>query len=262
MSKVLVIDDDSEFRQMVKLVLQRIQCQVVEASNGRDGIARFEKERPDLIITDINMPEIDGLQTIIGIKKIDDSPLVGFLLICHAAFDKAQMVFDGLSRTGGVALLNGGGDGAVRGLHQLQSVSREALRKDYTIRVTFIGERHTDSEEFEREVAEHIGLPTYLTHFPLAMLPGLADSPMSCVDVHPPCRGKAEALRVLEERYGVPPERAVAVGDAPNDEPMIQAAGLGVAMGSGVESTRAVADRIIGDHDGPALAELVHELFL
>lgn len=151
---------------------------------------------------------------------------------------------------------------ALHGLHQLQPVTRPELRREYTIRVTFLSERHEDSATYEREFGEHLGLPVYTTHFPLSLLPGLGDSSMNCVDVHPPCRGKAEAVRVAEERYGIPAERVVAVGDAPNDDPMLQAAGLGVAMGSGVESTRQLADRVIGGNDSPALAELVEELFL
>ena len=85
---------------------------------------------------------------------------------------------------------------------------------------------------------------------------------MHALDVHPPCRGKAEALRYLEENEGIDPARIVAVGDAGNDDPMIRAAGLGVAMGDGTASTRAVADRVIGSNDSDAIAQLVRELFL
>ncbi len=85
---------------------------------------------------------------------------------------------------------------------------------------------------------------------------------MNCVDLHPPCRGKAEALRVLDEQEGIPPEAVVAVGDATNDLPMMEAAGLGVAMGSGMPEVIAVADRVIGGHDTDAIAELIEELFL
>lgn len=151
---------------------------------------------------------------------------------------------------------------ALRGLHGLQPVTRAELRREYTIRVTFIGERHGDSADYERELLSHVDLPVYLTHFPLSILPGHETSAMHAVDVHPPCRGKAESLRVLQDHYGIAAERVVAVGDAPNDEPLLSRAGLGVAMGNAVPSTRAVARRVIGHHDGPAVAELVRELFL
>jgi hydroxymethylpyrimidine pyrophosphatase-like HAD family hydrolase len=80
--------------------------------------------------------------------------------------------------------------------------------------------------------------------------------------VHPPCSGKAEALRVLAERYGIPASRVVAIGDATNDIPMLEAAGLSVAMEDGMPEAVAVAKRVIGGHDTTAIAELVEELFL
>ena len=81
-------------------------------------------------------------------------------------------------------------------------------------------------------------------------------------DVHPPCRGKAEALRLLEERYQIPPARVVAVGDATNDVPMLEAAGLAIAMESSMPEALAHADRVIGGCESDAIGELVEELFL
>jgi hydroxymethylpyrimidine pyrophosphatase-like HAD family hydrolase len=82
------------------------------------------------------------------------------------------------------------------------------------------------------------------------------------LDIHPPCRGKGEALRVLEELYGIPAARVVAVGDATNDIPMFELAGLSVAMENSMGEALAVAQRVIGSNNGPAIAELVEELFL
>ncbi len=77
-----------------------------------------------------------------------------------------------------------------------------------------------------------------------------------------PCRGKAEALRLLRDGYGFLPGRVVAWGDATNDLPMVVEAGLGVAMGSGMEELKQSADRVIGHHDSASLGQLVEELFL
>ena len=82
------------------------------------------------------------------------------------------------------------------------------------------------------------------------------------VDVQPPCRGKGEALRWLEQERGIPAERVVCVGDAGNDVPMLEGAGLGVAMENAFRSAREAADRIIGSNNTEAIAELVEELFL
>ena len=101
----------------------------------------------------------------------------------------------------------------------------------------------------------------YITHFPLDMLPGHRASRFRVADIQPPCRGKGEALRVLEERYGIPPARVVAVGDAGNDVPMLTRAGLGVAVGNAHPEARAAADRSIGSNHRPAIVELLEELF-
>ena len=142
----------------------------------------------------------------------------------------------------------------------VEIVTPEDFRPEYVIRTTFLCSRLPDSRRYAEEIEAHVGHPLYTTHFPLAVLPRFRASSVVAVDVHPPCRGKAEALRHLEEVHGISPERVVAVGDATNDIPMIEAAGLGVAMESGMEELRAVADRVIGHHDGPALGQFVREL--
>ena len=141
-------------------------------------------------------------------------------------------------------------------------VPRAELSCEFVVRVTFFSREHASSEGFGEEVERSIPHPIYLTHFPLSVLPSHRRSPLHVVDVHPPCRGKAEALRVLQEQYGIPASRVVAVGDATNDIPMLEAAGLSVAMASGMAEARAVARRVIGGHDTTAIAELVEELFL
>jgi len=151
---------------------------------------------------------------------------------------------------------------SLAGLHGLELVSREELRSEHTIRVTYIDRRHADSTAFADEVERFVEHPVYLTHFPLSILPLHRESTLHAVDVHPPCRGKGEALRFLEEAYGIPAARVVAVGDASNDVPMVARAGLGVAMGDSMAELLRAAQRVIGPHEGDAIAELVEELFL
>ncbi|MBM3977647.1 MAG: HAD family phosphatase [Planctomycetes bacterium] len=136
------------------------------------------------------------------------------------------------------------------------------LPREYLIRITLFSDRHSDSAAFEREVAAAIDLPTYLTHFPLAHLVDHRTSALQVVDVHAPCRGKGEAVRVLRELHGIEAARVVAVGDATNDVPMFEAAGLAVAMAGSMPQARAAAARVIGDCNGDAIGALVEELFL
>ena len=151
---------------------------------------------------------------------------------------------------------------AILGLRGLEPVPREQLRADYTIRVTFLTDRISDSAQYLSEVGGAVDQPAYYTHFSLSVLPLHRGSPYHAVDVHPPCRGKAEALRVLDDHFGIPAERVVAVGDATNDLPMVRGAGLGVAMDNSMPELKDAADRVIGHHDTPAIADLIHELFL
>ena len=151
---------------------------------------------------------------------------------------------------------------SLEGLEGLRLVERRALHVDHTIRVTFISDRLETSAMHAAEIEAAVTRPMYLTHFPLSILPLHRESHMHAVDVHPPCRGKAEALRVLRETYGIPAHRVVAVGDASNDAPMLKGAGLGVAVGNAMPELLEVADRVIDHHDTPAIAELVEELFL
>ena len=151
---------------------------------------------------------------------------------------------------------------ALRDMTGLTFVEPETLRSGRAIRVSFFSDRHPDSDSLAREIEESIDQPVFITHFPLSLLAHHKDSPLTVVDVHPPCRGKAEAVRVLEEYYGVAPERVVAVGDATNDMGMFEAAGLSVCMETGMREAIEAADRVIGGNNTDAVERLVRELFL
>ncbi len=150
---------------------------------------------------------------------------------------------------------------ALDGLHGVELVERGELRVDCIIRVTFLTLRHSCSVAYSSEVSAHLDAPLYLTDFPLNALPVHRRSSMQVVDVHPPCRGKAEALRILREEHGIAGEEVVAVGDATNDIPMFAGAGLSVAMGDGMPAAREAAERVIGSHESDTLADLIAEVF-
>lgn len=64
MARVLVIEDDDQMRRMVCDVLTRAGYDTVAAENGLTGVASFRETPADLVITDIFMPEMDGVETI------------------------------------------------------------------------------------------------------------------------------------------------------------------------------------------------------
>jgi two-component system chemotaxis response regulator CheY len=61
---IMVVDDSSSMRQMVNFALARGGYQVVEAPDGADALAKSASQKMDLIITDLNMPNMDGIQLI------------------------------------------------------------------------------------------------------------------------------------------------------------------------------------------------------
>lgn len=73
MAKILVIEDDEQFCQMLAEMLNQAGHQVERAANGIVGMERFRSDEPDLVITDILMPEKDGIETIIEMKHERDS---------------------------------------------------------------------------------------------------------------------------------------------------------------------------------------------
>ena len=70
MERILVIDDEPHILLMVKKMLERAGYEVDLASNGSEGLRLFNKLRPALVITDIIMPEKEGLETIREMKRI------------------------------------------------------------------------------------------------------------------------------------------------------------------------------------------------
>jgi len=69
MAKIFVFDDEPSILLMLKKMLEKAGHEVDIALNGREGMGLFEKEIPDLLITDIIMPEKEGLETIIELRK-------------------------------------------------------------------------------------------------------------------------------------------------------------------------------------------------
>lgn len=130
------------------------------------------------------------------------------------------------------------------------------------IRITIMSAGHVDSEKLYADLEALLDEPNYMTHFDLAVLPHHRDSPYKVTDIQPPCDGKGEAFRLLRDIYGIEPERVVAIGDATNDLPMLERAGLPVSIDDGHPEAKALAKRIIDGPETGAIGALVREVFL
>jgi YesN/AraC family two-component response regulator len=76
MGKILVIDDEKPTLSMFRLFLDAYGYTVYTAENGTEGLAIFQKEKPEIVLTDIKMPGIDGLVVLQQIKEIDPNAAV------------------------------------------------------------------------------------------------------------------------------------------------------------------------------------------
>ncbi len=69
--RILVIEDDDETRELMRLALARRGYEVATAEDGLKGFAEALRERPDLIVTDISMPAADGIHVV---RRVRDTP--------------------------------------------------------------------------------------------------------------------------------------------------------------------------------------------
>ncbi len=71
MAKVLIADDAAFIRMKLKKVLEELGLQVVEAANGLEAVKQYQERKPDLVLMDISMPEMDGLNALKAIMEAD-----------------------------------------------------------------------------------------------------------------------------------------------------------------------------------------------
>lgn len=71
MAKILVIDDEQGIRNLLDTLLRKKGYDVVLAENGWKGLELFRRERPDVIVLDLKMPEMDGLTVLRQIRSLD-----------------------------------------------------------------------------------------------------------------------------------------------------------------------------------------------
>jgi CheY-like chemotaxis protein len=72
--KILVIDDDGRFRRLAAKILTAEGHEVIEANDGAEGLRVFQKEKPRLVITDIIMPNQEGIETILELRR--ENPMI------------------------------------------------------------------------------------------------------------------------------------------------------------------------------------------
>ena len=98
MARILIIDDESQIRSMLRLMLERVGYEVVEAPDGIEGIRQYREKPADLIITDLIMPNKDGIGMIIDLKK--EFPNVKIIAMSGGGVNRPEGYLDGAKKLG------------------------------------------------------------------------------------------------------------------------------------------------------------------
>jgi two-component system KDP operon response regulator KdpE len=135
---ILVVDDEPQLRRAMKATLTDLGYSVVEAKSGEEALTVFRNDSPDLVLLDLNMPGIGGLETCRAIRETSDLPII-VLSVRNTERDKVQA-------------LDAGADDYVTkpfGIQELLARIRAAMRRAPATAADEAGARVTVSEELE-----------------------------------------------------------------------------------------------------------------
>lgn len=163
---ILVVDDEPQLRRAMKATLTDLGYSVIEAKTGEEALQTLRAESPDLILLDLNMPGIGGLETCRGVRETSDVPII-VLSVRNTERDKVQV-------------LDAGANDYVTkpfGIQELLARIRAALRRmpssgDAAEKVVVSGELEID---FGRRQASLAGKAVRLTPKEFDLLKFLVD---------------------------------------------------------------------------------------
>ncbi|MDO4178805.1 MAG: response regulator transcription factor [Phascolarctobacterium sp.] len=76
MAKILVADDEQSIREILRIYLENEGYQVIEAEDGADALRKIELDKPDLVLLDVMMPILDGIEVCRQVRKHHDIPII------------------------------------------------------------------------------------------------------------------------------------------------------------------------------------------
>lgn len=149
---VLVVDDEPQIRRVMRTTLSAQGYTIVEARNGLEAITKMRSERPDLVILDMNMPEMDGIETCREIRSNSSIPII-MLTVRSAEKDKVR------------ALDAGADDYIVKpfGIEELLARIRAALRRSPAEAAKIVISSRELNLNFEKREVRVRDKPVHLT---------------------------------------------------------------------------------------------------
>ena len=100
--RVLIIEDDPVVIQSTSMVLETVGCEVCSGLGGEEGLARAVEERPDLILLDIMMPDLDGWQVLQKLKSSEETRDIPVVIFTAYEVSRGR---EGLVERGAVGLV-------------------------------------------------------------------------------------------------------------------------------------------------------------
>lgn len=76
MYKILIADDDPRIREILRVYFKKADFEVIEAEDGQQALTKVEKEKPNIVLLDIMMPVMDGIQACEEIRSTYDIPII------------------------------------------------------------------------------------------------------------------------------------------------------------------------------------------
>src|SRR5690348_11295125 len=73
MATILIVDDDTDVVNLVRFIADKEGHKIIEAGDGKEGVARAVKDKPDLVIMDIMMPELDGHSATVELSRLEST---------------------------------------------------------------------------------------------------------------------------------------------------------------------------------------------
>ena len=87
-TKLLLIEDEEKIRKILKIYLKNENFDIIEAENGKMGLRMLLSVKPEIVVTDLGLPDMDGKDVIKGIRELSDVPIV----VCSVRDDDAEII--------------------------------------------------------------------------------------------------------------------------------------------------------------------------